>query len=242
MTPQGVLPLVTEAARAAVAPEGAPGWFTTQVEDGVALRTVARRWSQAAEPPARLARTAGGAALYAARIALAAHGRRAVVTTPGTPGLIAVVRPGVAAAPRPAERAAYAVLRHGPHPTVRLRPRAVVPHVRRAAEAEGAWLGVVELRPGATLGPHWRTDREPVGESVTVLLDVPGESPWVEVQAGQAIQAVVLTAGAAGLHAAVLAAPADPAVLRRRLTGPGAAVCGRTVAVLVVGDPVPRRD
>lgn len=234
MTSHGVLALVTEAALAAAAPGGPRRWFTTAVEDGVAFRTVARRWSSAAEPPARLARTACGAALYAARTALAVNGRRPVVTTPGAPGLIAVVRPGVAADPRPAERAAYAVLRHGPRSDVRLRPGAALPHLRRAAEAEGAWTGVVELRPGADLGPRWDPVGDPAGDAVTLLLDVAGDSPWVEVQAGQAVEAVVLAARAAGLHAAVLAAPADPGVLRGRLAGPGGAVCGRTVAAVTV--------
>jgi hypothetical protein len=240
MSPRSAVPAQTAAwpeaalaaAREAVAPAGPVPWFLEPVDgrsggaaDGLALRMTVRRWARAVEPQARLARLACGTALHAVRLAVAAQGRRPVVSTPGgpsgRPGLVAVVRAGHVAAPRPAERAAYAALLD---PTARppLETTAAMPHLRQAAEAEGAWLTAVRPGPcvrGEILGPRWPGGDSGGPDTVTLVMGVPGTSPWVEVQAGQAVEAVVLAARTAGSTATVLAAPANPETVRRRLMG-----------------------
>jgi len=236
-----------EAAREAVAPEGARDWFLDAVDGGLALHTVVRRWSQADEPSARLVRLACGTALYAARLAVAVHGRRPVVTSSTTPGVVAVLRAGASTAASPVQRAAYAALRRGGPADVQAPPSAVavLRYLRRAADSEGARLSEILLHPGPELGPRWpgsavsdsgftHPDATP-----TLLLGAPGRSPWAEVQTGQALEAVVLAAGAAGLQACVLAAPADPGALAGRLVPEQWTGWGAAPVVLRVGPARP---
>jgi hypothetical protein len=222
-----IAPLV-DAARAAAAPEGSAPWFVTAVDDGVAVRSVVRRWSLAEEPPARVTRVAAGAGLRAIRLAVAAQGRRPQVTHPVEEGLLAVVRPGVACVPRPVERALYAALRDRgrPHPPAGPRGAAARSVLRRAAETESAWLRGIDhpVVPGDELGPAWPgpTNGEgPVvpeaGEPEFVLVGAAGRVPHADLRTGQAVEALRLTAALLGLHTAVVAAPADAAALRARL-------------------------
>jgi hypothetical protein len=237
-----IAPLV-DAARAAASPEGSAPWFVTAVDDGVAVRSVIRRWSVADEPLARVARVAAGAGMRAIRLAVAAQGRRPQVTHPVEEGLLAVVRPGEVYRPRPLERALYAVLRERGRPRRVDGPREAAARavLRRAAETESAWLRRIDhpLAPGEELGPAWPG---PIGEPalrprpVLVLVGAAGRVPHADLRTGQAVEALRLTAALLGLRTAVVAAPADPAALRARLPERARDVLdgarGSTVAVL----------
>src|SRR5215212_3765522 len=91
---------VAEAARAALQPPGPVRWTLDVRIDRVELRAVTRRWSTAAEPPARLARVACGTALRASRLAGAVQGRQPLVSHPDQPGVLAVLHAGEVVAAR----------------------------------------------------------------------------------------------------------------------------------------------
>ncbi|MFR9802968.1 hypothetical protein ACL02T_11765 [Pseudonocardia sp. RS010] len=237
-----IAPLV-DAARMAAAPEGSAPWFVSAVDDGVALRSVVRRWSHAEEPPARLTRVAAGAGLRAVRLAVAAQGRRPQVTHPGEEGLLAVVRPGEARPPRPLERALHGALRDHGRPRVAEGPSgpATRSMLRRAAEMENAWLRRIghPVVPGDELGPAWpgpldEGELRPAPDFV--LVGAAGRVPHADLRTGQAVEALRLTAALLGLRTAIVAAPADPAALRARLPDRARDVLegarGNTVAVL----------
>jgi hypothetical protein len=236
---------VVEAARAALRPPGPARWIINARSDRVELRTVVRRWSTAVEPSARLTRIACGTVLQAIRLALAAQGRRPLVSHPDQPGLLAVVYPGAVVAPRREDLLLQAMLRCG---TDRTRDPArpadrpsVVRRLRQAAESEGAWLRVLPEPPAsaATLGPCWSdVDDHPRGgptrEPVFAVIGAPGRSPAADLRAGQALETVRLTAMTLSLDVQVLAAPAAP-------TTPAVSRCvGRTsdtLAVVRIGRP-----
>lgn len=237
-----IAPLV-DAARAAAAPEGSAPWFVTAVDDGVAVRSVVRRWSLAEEPLARVTRVAAGAGLRAIRLAVAAQGRRPQVTHPVEEGLLAVVRPGESYEPRPLERALYAVLRDQGRPQGADGPRDAAARavLRRAAETESAWLRGIghPVVPGDELGPAWPgllDEQASRPEPVFVLVGAAGRVPHADLRTGQAVEALRLTAALLGLCTAVVAAPADPGALRARLPDRARDILegarGSTVAVL----------
>jgi hypothetical protein len=220
---------VMDAARAALRPPGPVRWILDPRPDRVELRAVIRRWSTAVEPVARLARVAAGTALRAARLAVAVQGREPLVSHPDQPGVLAVLHAGGAVAPRREELALHAMLRHATDPApVRVgNPdrTAVLRLLRRAAEAEGAWLRALPQSPAAsaTLGPCWYDPdevswAEPVQETFAAVIGAPGRPPAADLRSGQAVETVRLTARALGLDLQVLAAPVattTPAITRR---------------------------
>src|SRR4051812_33014460 len=186
---------VVEAARAALRPPGHVRWTLDVRTDRVELRPVIRRWSRAAEPPARLARVACGTALRAARLAVAVQGRQPLVSHPDQPGVLAVLHPGDVVPPRPEDLLLHATLLQEPGPA--RNPvqdlTAVLRWLRRAAESEGAWLRLLPEPPApfAALGPCWgapdgprpvRTAQEPVA----AVIGAPGRLPAADLRAGQA--------------------------------------------------------
>jgi hypothetical protein len=168
----------------------------------------------------RLTRLAAGPALLAVRLAVAVSGHRPFTTLfpdPRHPAVLAVVRSGTPAPPTQTERALFAALVAPGQ--VRSVPtfRAALPLLRRAADVEGAWMrSVVEegdrerlltLLPGA--------DRAAAAPDARLLvLGSHHLRPTGDVEVGQAMQRVRLTARALGLTAAVIAGPAELAPLR----------------------------
>lgn len=209
------IPLVEAAAAGAAHPPGAPRWFARPTDEGLELRTVVRRWSEVAEQPARISRIAGGAALRAARLAIAVQGRSALVSRPDEPGLLAVLRAGMPVRPRPEDLVLNAVmhdLRSDPVPKrPAVDPEVARPRLRRAAEAEGAWLRTVDSRdPVAPPSTRWSEPGGPV--TMRVLLGALGRNPAADLRLGQAIEAVRLTAAAFGLGVSVAGLPSHGAV------------------------------
>ena len=188
----------------------------------------------------RLTRLAAGPALLAVRLAVAVTGRRPYTTLfpePAHPRILAVVRQGTAGPPTQAERALFAVLVRGPRTGDVPAPdvRAVLPLLRCAVDAEGAWLHTVS-------DP---ADRERLATSLTPVRDADPDdellvlgshhhSPAGDLQAGQAMQRVLLTARFLGLDAAVLADPSELAG-RRSADVPGAGPGLLPQIVLCVG-------
>jgi hypothetical protein len=239
--PTGQLSAVVDAARVAVQPPGPVRWTVQQHLDRVELRLVVRRWSIGVEPPARLARLAAGAALRAARLAVAVQGREPVVSRPDQPGLLAVLHAGRAAVVRREEELLHAVL-CGTFVPPRYRApgrAAVLQRLRRVAEAEGAWLRLLPEAPvpSSALGPGWFGPgalASTAGAVDAVLIGARGPVPAVDLRVGQAIEAVWLTGMALGLAVGVLAAPAAPAALG---IGPSGGRGADVLAVVRVGWP-----
>lgn len=238
---------VVEAARAALRPPGPVPWTLDVGTDRIELRAVIRRWSTAAEPPARLARVACGTALRAARLAVAVQGRQPLVSHPDQPGVLAVLHAGDMVPPRREDLLLHATLLQEPGPARNPAQglTAVLRWLRRAAESEGAWLRLLPEppAPSAALGPCWDDPdgprRAPTAPApVTVVIGAPGRLPAADLRAGQAVETVRLTAMALGLDLHVLAAPAT--------TTPAVERCiGRTtdtLAIVQIGRPVRRED
>jgi hypothetical protein len=233
---------VVEAARAALQLPGPARWTLDVRTDRVELRPVVRRWSTAAEPPARLARVACGAALRAARLAVAVQGRQPLVSHPDQPGVLAVLHAGEVVPPRREELLLHAtlLLEPGPARNPAQGLTAVLRWLRRAAESEGAWLRLLPEppAPSTALGPCWdRPDgprRAPTAPApVTVVIGAPGRLPAADLRAGQAVETVRLTAAALGLDLHVLAAPAAATAAIERCTGRTT----DTLAVVQIGNP-----
>jgi hypothetical protein len=223
---------VVAAARSAVQPPGHVRWTADRHVDHVDLRLVVRRRSTGVETAARLARLACGAALRAARLAVAVQGRQPVVSCPDQPGLMAVLQAGRAVAPRHEEEVLYSVLRDTFVPPLLRCPSrtAVLQRLRRSAEVDGAWLRVLTAVPcpSPALGPSWHELDEgawtaPGPDTAAVLVGARGPVPAVDLRVGQAVEAVRLTATALGLAVRVLAAPATPAALGIRSLEDGGA-------------------
>jgi hypothetical protein len=233
---------VIEAARAALRPPGPVPWIAEPCGDRVDLRLRVRRWSTAVEPSARLARISCGTALRAARLAVAVQGRRPLVTHPGRLGLFAVLHAGEAESPRREEVLLHAALRGGVALPLTPRPSrtAALQRLRRAAEAEGAWLRALPTPPDPSRapGPGWHdsgwTWAEFDGDSFAAVVGAAGPAPVADLRVGQAIEAVRLAGATLGLVVRVLAAPADAGAVGLRGRG-GAPADG--LAVVHVGWP-----
>jgi hypothetical protein len=177
-------------------------------------------------PVGRATRLSCGAALMNLRVALCANGITSSVhlrtATDQETSLVAVIRTAGRHAPTPGELAlhsALAGLRHrGPVDRTGA-PRAIV----YAAGAEGGYLRLVRDLP--TTGPVPELLRSagwggghPWRDSVLGLLMSPGDTPFDQFGAGQALQRARLTAIGHGLHAhlecAVGDAPATTGALR----------------------------
>jgi hypothetical protein len=233
---------VREAARSALQPDGPLRWSIESRADCVELRAVVRRWcTAAADPTAQLARVAGGAALRAARLAVAVQGRHPLVSYPEQPGVLAVLYAGLPAAPRRSDMLLHRLLRHEVVPAwYRARlldPPTALRRLRCAVEGEGAWMQVLDGSPPADLGPHWQDadGQAPDADRRTVvaLVGAPGRLPVADLRVGQALETLRLTAMVLGLEMDVLAAPARPIAGMPRRVGSGT----ETLAVVRVGWP-----
>jgi len=185
-----------------------------------------------------------GAALLNLRLAVKAQGSHADVRlfpSAGRPDLLAVVRPQgyetiashdgelvAAIADRQSNRRPF---------TAAVVPAAVQRQLRRAAEVERAWLATItadqvpQLReimrrtevPPATPGPGGGTDLDVEPERLVVVIGSMHDTALGRLQAGQALQRVLLTATAAGISAALstqaMAVPAARRELRQLLGG-----------------------
>lgn len=129
-------------------------WRLAERERAFELRIDSRRRLPSADPDGRELRISCGTGVFNMVLALAAQGRRAMVglfPDPADPGLLATLRPAERTRPTPEEVALYAAvplrrshrLPFADRP-VSLRHRTLL---RRAAEAEGAWLHAVH-EPG----------------------------------------------------------------------------------------------
>jgi hypothetical protein len=198
-----------------------------------------------------------GAALLNLRLAIRAFGVRSAVQLlpdPHRPNLLAVIRPQGHTVVRSADRAlADAILRrrtdHGPHTSPV--PPAVVAGLRQAARTERAWL--FTLRPAHLailhgLGHQSQEDRRhgpaSVAEPLVAVIGTFHDSPLARLQAGQAMQRVLLAATVAGLSASslsqVVAVPATRGQLRELIVG---GLWPQAVLRIGHGAPAPaRRD
>ena len=233
---------VVAAARAAVRPAGPVRWIAEAVDGGIELRTAVRRWSVAGEPPARLARVACGAALRAARLAVAVQGRRPLVSYPERTRALVVLRAGGLVVPSRRDLLLHGVLRDGGAASSVGPPgrAATVRWLRHVAEAEGTWLRVVQGVDPVAVGPAWGGPREegrPVGgraDGSVAFVGASGRPGAVDPRLGQSLETIRLTASALGLGVRVLAAPAEPTTETAPYVAPGT----RSLALIEVGGAV----
>ncbi|WP_410645410.1 hypothetical protein [Amycolatopsis sp. lyj-346] len=185
-----------------------------------------------------------GAALLNLRLAIKAQSSHADVRlfpTADRPELLAVVRPNGYETIAPQDRelvAAIAGRQSNRRPfTTAIVPEAVQRQLRRAAEVERAWLATItddqvpQLRdimhrtevPPATPGPGGGSDLDLEPGRLVVVVGSLHDTALGRLQAGQALQRVLLTATAAGLSAALsaqaIAVPSTRRELRRLLGG-----------------------
>jgi hypothetical protein len=185
-----------------------------------------------------------GAALLNLRLAIKAQGSHADVRlfpAAGRPDLLAVVRPNgyETIAPLDGELvAAIADRQSNRRPfTAADIPSAVQRQLRRAAEVERAWLATItdeqvpQLReimrhtevPPAAPGPGGGDDLDVEPDRLVVIIGSLHDTALARLQAGQAMQRVLLTATAAGLSASLssqaMAVPATRRELRQLLGG-----------------------
>jgi hypothetical protein len=116
-------------------------WWARVVGDSVELRAPNSTYLVA--PVQRMTHVAAGTALFAARLAVAAAGVRpftTLVPDPHRPGLLAVLRLGPESEPTRAERALHRALVRPETPRLGRLVGPALPLLRRAADAEGAWL------------------------------------------------------------------------------------------------------
>ncbi|MFG1646655.1 hypothetical protein ACGFMK_40810 [Amycolatopsis sp. NPDC049252] len=185
-----------------------------------------------------------GAALLNLRLAVKAQGSHADVRlfpTAGRPELLAIVRPhGYETITPHDEQLVEAIA--GRHSNRRPFTDAVVTgevqrQLRRGAEMERAWLATVtaeqvpQLReimrrsevPPTLPGPGGGTDLDVEPQRLVVVVGSLHDTALARLQAGQAMQRVLLTAAAAGISAALssqpMAAPATRRELRRLIGG-----------------------
>ncbi|WP_328649284.1 hypothetical protein OHS58_19210 [Amycolatopsis sp. NBC_00348] len=185
-----------------------------------------------------------GAALLNLRLAIKAQGSHADVRlfpTAGRPELLAIVRPHgyETISPHDEELVTAIADRHSNRRpfTAAVVPSSVQRQLRRGAEMERAWLATVtadqvpQLReimrrselPPATPGPGSGTDLDVEPERLVVVIGSLHDTALARLQAGQAMQRVLLTATAAGISASLssqpMAAPATRRELRQLIGG-----------------------
>ena len=216
------------AAAAVTHPSGYP-WRLRPVDQGVEIRADHFGGAALSELGAQTVRLTVGAALLNLRLAIAVSGHQPVVTyslDAQHSYAVAVVRRGVRRAPTPVERALFAAIRPGASTRRpwgdRPVPDAVLCRARSAVEAEGLWLRGLDERARSGLGAL--VDAVPRSAHLAAIggnHDVPA----VHLQAGLALQRLVLTAQALGHRAAIAAWPADLAsattTLPPEIGGPG---------------------
>jgi hypothetical protein len=202
------------AVKAATAPQfpEVDHWWVSAVGGCVKLRA-ATHIACLPAPAQRLTRIAAGTALLAARLAMAAAGVRSyTMLAPDAhrPALLALLQPAAAAEPTPAERALYHALAWPEPPWPGRRVGPALPLLRRAADAEGAWLCTVcDPLDRSRILAAASHESEPVSDSVLLMLGSPGGGPVGEIRVGLALRRVLLTAQALGLGGMVLAGPVE---------------------------------
>jgi hypothetical protein len=185
-----------------------------------------------------------GAALLNLRLAIKAQGSHPdahLFPTADRPDLLAVVRPQGHETNAPHDQLlaeAIAGRRSNRRPfTAAVVPDPVQRQLRRGAEIERGWLATItadqlpRLReimrradvPPATPGSGGGTDLDLEPERLVVVIGTLHDTALARLQAGQAMQRVLLTASAAGISAAlssrVMAVPAARRELRQLLGG-----------------------
>ncbi|MEV5714583.1 hypothetical protein AB0L41_11835 [Amycolatopsis mediterranei] len=185
-----------------------------------------------------------GAALLNLRLAIKAQGSHPDVRlfpTADRPDLLAVVRPQGHETNAPDDQLlaeAIAGRRSNRRPfTTAAVPASMQRQLRRGAEIERAWLATItadqvpQLQaimrraevPPATPGPGGGTDLDVEPDRLVVVIGTLHDTALARLQAGQAMQRVLLTAGAAGISAALssqaMAVPAARRELRQLLGG-----------------------
>jgi len=221
LTSQQVDDLLATAGRAPSPPGDRP-WRFRVTSRVIEMYAVAERALPAADPDGREQRMACGTALLNLRLALHGHRIRPIVTLlpdRDRPDLLAVIRNGGTKEPT-AEQLRLLLVVPGQRTDRRsIGMEMVAPSeqhaLRRAALEEGAWLHVVQ---DGRHGPSVRAlvlasdrgGRPPAPgaaaaeESLLALLTSHLSGTRAEVQVGQALQRVLLTATAAGLAASLL--------------------------------------
>ncbi|MEV4603072.1 hypothetical protein AB0K15_37455 [Amycolatopsis sp. NPDC049253] len=195
-----------------------------------------------------------GAALLNLRLAVKAQGCHPdvrLLPAATRPDLLAVVRPRGLEPVTPVDRRLVEAIRlrrgnRSPFSSA-LVPPAVQRELRKAAELERAWLATI----GDAQLPQLCEIMLPQGTACTDFAVAPGrllvavgslhDTPLAQLQAGQAVQRVLLTAAAAGLSAAHWSDTLTPVRRRelRRLLGGG--VWPQALLRLGHGAPVPLR-
>ncbi|MGW4489169.1 hypothetical protein ACWEOE_35700 [Amycolatopsis sp. NPDC004368] len=194
-----------------------------------------------------------GAALLNLRLAVKAQGCHPdvrLLPAPGRPDLLAVVRPRGLEPVTPIDRRLVEAIRlhrgsHGPF-TAALVPTAVQRELRKAAELERAWLATIGDAQLPLLGeimfPAQATPAfDPSPERLLVVVGSLHDTPLAHLQAGQAVQRVLVTAATAGLSAAHWSDALTPPRRRalRRLLGGG--IWPHVLLRLGHGAPLPTR-
>ena len=213
---------VLKVATAGLCWTGERRWVLDRVQVGMQLRTVPARLPATGDAARRL-RIACGAVLLNLRVALRAMGVAAVVRLlpdPARPDIQAVVRTIDSSPASSADLALGAQQSSGASTT---RPRAVADRLishtlTQAARLEGGWLAMLpDLPPAQVDGRRTSTRR------LVAVIGTLEDGPLAHLQAGQAVQRVVLTAMTLGLVAALEPTILDTALgrgqLRERLGG-----------------------
>jgi hypothetical protein len=241
------LDLVVRVAAWATSFPTARPWLARPIDSGVELWARGAGRMSARARGAREARLSVGAALFAMRLALAVQGYRPVVTLlpepTRRPDLLAVLRPGDAAAPTPVERSLYTVLdpdRVAAWSHEGRGEAGVRILLRHAATAERTWLHIMRGTDALVRlanpvpAQRWSLTRFP--GSLQLLIATYHDLPIAHLWAGQALQRVVLTASLLGLDASILVAPCDQQAVAKDLDFPS----GLTPqALLLVRPPAP---
>lgn len=230
---------VLSAATAAPSPHNSQPWRFHCTTATIELHADTRRAVSAADPEHRELVLSCGAALLNLRLAIRALGVHPAVRLlpdPHRPDLLAILRPQGHIVVRPDDRElAAAILRrrtdHGPfHPTVI--PASVVTGLRVAAKTEQAWLPtltaahlpilrvLVDQTRGAQSRDQARSSvsgEDIAGDPLVAVVGTFLDLPLARLQAGQAMQRVLLAATAAGLSASFLSGVVEVPATRRQL-------------------------
>jgi nitroreductase len=247
LTSEQVDGLLTTAGRAPSPHEGRP-WRFRVTSRVIELYAAPERAPAVSDPDGREQRMACGSALFNLRLALHGHRIRPIVTLlpdRDRPDLLAVIRNGGTKEPTPEQTQLLLAVPAQRTDQNAFSTASVSPPeqhgLRRAALGEGAWLHIVHDR--AERASLWtlvlRAERlQRTDAGFRAELDAPGavavEEPLMalltshlsgtmaEVQVGQALQRVLLTATAAGLATSLLRQVVDVPRTReelRRLVG-----------------------
>jgi hypothetical protein len=203
-------------AAAAVSHPGGRPWYLRPVDGGVEVHVEGRLGAAPTAAGLHTVRIMVGTAVRNLRLGAAMLGHRPVVTLfpPTAHGTVfAVVRRGAPAEPTAMERAlagiALQVGRYLPPVGEHTVPDAVVHHARAAVEAEGLWLRSVDDAARGRLALIRPAVAEVPATARLVVIGGNHDVAAVHLQAGQALQSLVLAMRLVGHTAAVSAWPTD---------------------------------